>query len=60
MRVKTRMLIFLVKITGRNMSLFSFASISISNIIAPLKYHDNDFENSNKIFVTCKIGITNS
>ena len=49
LRVKRRMLTFLVKITSRNMSLFSFVFISISNIITPLKYHDYDFENSSKI-----------
>ena len=47
--VKTRMLTFLVKITSCNISLFSFAFVSISNIITPLKYHEYDFENSNKI-----------
>ena len=47
--VKIRMSTFLVKITSCNMSLFGFVFISVSNIINPLKYHDYDLENSNKI-----------
>ena len=43
LRVKIRMLTVLVKITIRNMSLFSFVFISISNISTSLKYHDYDF-----------------
>ena len=57
-RVKTKMLTFLVKITSRNVLLFSFAFISFSNFITLFKYHDNDFENSNKIL--CDIQIRHS
>ena len=56
--VKTRMLTFLAKITNRNMSMLSFAFVSISNVITPLKYHDYYCENSNKNL--CDIGSQHS
>ena len=54
-RVKTKMLTFLVKITSRNILLFSFVFISFSNFITLFKYHDYDFENSNKILCDIQI-----
>ena len=38
-----------VEITSRNISLFSFVFITISNIITCLKYHHYVFKTSNKI-----------
>ena len=46
--VKARMLTFFAKINNRNISLFSFVFVSISNVINPLKYHGYGFENSDK------------
>ena len=44
LRVKTRILTFLIKITSRNILLFSFVFTSISNRITPLKYHETIFK----------------